>query len=121
MEHPRLRLEFYRTVDGKEPALDYIRAQIKAHRAKIGRALQFLESVGHLARRPEADYLGRGLYELRVGIEQHQHRLIYFFAGRTIIVVTSAFLKNTDMVPTVEIERAERYRADWLNRFGRGL
>ena len=45
------RLEFYRTITGTEPALDYIRSQIKGHRSKIGRALQYLEDVGHLARR----------------------------------------------------------------------
>ncbi len=31
-------LEFYRTRRGTEPALDYIRTLVKAHRAKIGRA-----------------------------------------------------------------------------------
>jgi hypothetical protein len=50
-------LEFYRATDGDEPALDYIKTQVKAHRAKIGRALRYLEEAGHLARRPLADYL----------------------------------------------------------------
>ena len=112
------RLEFYRTESGEEPALDYVRAQIKAHRAKIGRALQYLEDVGNLARRPQADYLGNQMYELRIAIEQHQHRLLYFFHGRTLIVVTSGILKNEGKVPQAELERARRYRADWLERFG---
>jgi len=88
------RLEFYRTVAGSEPALEYIRAQVKSHRAKIGRALQYLEDTGHLARRPQVDYLGNDIYELRVAIDQHQHRLLYFFHGRSVIVVTSGLLKN---------------------------
>lgn len=52
------RLEFYRTIRGDEPALDYIRAQAKAHKAKIGFALQCLKDLGHLARRPMVEYLG---------------------------------------------------------------
>lgn len=75
-------------ITGAEPALDYIRSQIKVHRAKIGRALQYLEDVGHLARRPQVDYLGDQIYELRVAIEQHQHRLLYFFHECSIIIIT---------------------------------
>ena len=112
------RLEFYRTVAGSEPALEYIRAQVKSHRAKIGRALQYLEDTGHLARRPQVDYLGNDIYELRVAIDQHQHRLLYFFHGRSVIVVTSGLLKNEGKVPQSVIERARKYRADWLKRFG---
>ena len=112
------RLEFYRTRSGAEPALEYIRSQIKRHRAKIGRALQYLEDVGHLGRRPQVDYLGDQIYELRVAIEQHQHRLLYFFHGRSIIVVTSGILKNEGKVPQSEIDRARKYRTDWLERFG---
>ena len=111
-------LEFYRTSTGAEPALEYIRAQSKRHRAKIGRALRYLEDMGHTARRPQVDYLGGEIYELRVAIEQHQHRLLYFFHGRSIIVVTSGLLKNVGKVPQSEIDRARKYRADWMGRFG---
>lgn len=110
------RLEFYRTARGDEPALDYIRAQAKAHRAKIGRALQFLKELGHSARRPMVDYLGGGLYELRVPADGHQHRVLYFFHARTVIVLTSAFLKNEDRVPPEEMTRASRRRAEWIER-----
>jgi phage-related protein len=112
------RLEFYTTSSGGEPALEYLRTQIKSHRAKIGRALQYLEDVGHLARRPLVEYLGGGIYELRVAIEKHQHRLLYFFHGRSIIVVTNGLLKNEGRVPRPGVDLACRYRADWIGRFG---
>lgn len=85
------RLEFYRTLDGRQPALDSVRRQVKAHRAKIGWALQYLEEAGHEARRPLADYLGDHIYELRVPVAGHQHRLLYFFHGREIVVVAVCF------------------------------
>lgn len=112
------RLEFYCTARGEEPALDYVRAQVKAHRTRIGRALRALQDLGHLARRPLADYLEDGLYELRIAVDGHQHRMLYFFHQRTMIVVTSAFLKNEAAVPPEELVRARRYRADWFERFG---
>lgn len=98
--------------------MDYIRAQVKEHRAKIGRALAYLEEIGPDARRPLADHLGDGLYELRVIEARHQHRLLYFFHGRAAIVVTSAFIKKTARVPEAELARARRYRFDWIVRFG---
>ncbi len=107
------RLEFYRSRRGDEPALDYVRAQVKPHHAKIGRALAALEELGCLARRPLADYLQEGLYELRVAVEGHQHRLLYFFHGQE-----SAFLKKDSAVPAEELARARRRREDWLERFG---
>ena|SRR5579883_2724628 len=112
------QLEFYRTLAGECPALDYIRTQVRAHQAKIGRALRFLEEAGYQARRPEVDYVGDGIYELRVPIQHHQHRLLYFFRGRTIIVVADGFLKNEDRIPFAILERAKRRRQDWLQRFG---
>lgn len=110
------RLEFYRTARGDEPVLEYIRAQVWTHRATIGRALRNLEGLGHTARRPMVDYLGNGLYELRIPVDGLQHRLLYFFHERRLIVLTSAFLKNEDRVPPNELARAGRRRVDWLER-----
>ncbi|MCX5795331.1 MAG: type II toxin-antitoxin system RelE/ParE family toxin [Elusimicrobia bacterium] len=112
------KLEFYRNPAGVQPALEYIRGQPKGHRAKIGRALKYLEDMGHMARRPQVEYLGHDIHELRAAKEHLQHRLLYFFHGRSIIVVTSGLLKNQGRVPQEEIERARGYRADWLERFG---
>src|SRR5579883_2345515 len=88
--------------------------QPQAHLKKIEFALDSLLSVGHLARRPLVDYLGDGIYELRVSLAGLQHRLLYFFFGQTLIVVACGFLKNEKKIPAVEIERARWRRADWI-------
>jgi phage-related protein len=71
-----------------------------------------------MARRPHVDHLGGGIYELRVAMEQHQHRLLYFSCGRSVIVVTSGLLKNVGKVPQQDIAPARERRADWRERFG---
>lgn len=111
-------LKFYRTARDDVPALDYIKAQTKAHRTRIGRGLRALQELGPLARRPQADYIGNDLYELRVPFEGLQHRLLYFFHERAVIVVTSGFLKNTERIPDAELRRAQGRRLDWLRHFG---
>lgn len=55
---------------------------------------------------------------MRVGVDGHRHRLLYFFHQRSLIVVTSGFLKDTERVPPEELERARRRRRDWIARFG---
>src|SRR5262249_12515441 len=112
------RLEFYRDESGHEPALEYIRSQTKDHRTKIGRALRSLQELGYMARRPLVEYLGDGIYELRAPLVHHQHRLFYFFRGRTVIAISHGYLKYEAVVPDIELERARRYRTNWLNQFG---
>ena len=111
-------LKFYRTERGDVPSLEHVRSQTKAHRTRIGRALRGLQEIGPLARRPFAGYVGNGIYELRVPFEGLQHRLLYFFHDRTIIVVTSGFLKNIERIPDAELRRAQTRRLDWLAHFG---
>jgi len=47
-------------------------------------------------------------------------RLLYFIYGRSIVVVTHGFLKKTKKVPKADIQRALRYRNDWILTFGGG-
>ena len=58
-----------------------------------------------------------GVWELRIVIGHHQHRLLYSFQ-EDIIVVTNAFLKKSAAVPGIEIEKARRAMADWIARRG---
>jgi len=44
-------------------------------------------------------------------------RLLYFIQDKSI-VLTHGFLKKTQRVPSGEIEKAKRFRNEWLNTFG---
>ena len=66
--------------------------------------------MGHELRRPEADFLRDGIYELRVGLQHVNYRMLYFFHGRTAAVVSDGLVKEAE-VPAKEIEKAiERKR-----------
>jgi hypothetical protein len=43
--------------------------------------IERLRDLGHELRRPEADYLRDGIYELRVGLGSVNHRMLYSFTG----------------------------------------
>ncbi len=66
--------------------------------------------MGHELRRPEADFLGEGIYELRVGHRGIHYRILYFFHSSVATVVSHGVVKES-AVPPKEIDRAvERKR-----------
>ena len=56
-------------------------------------------------RRPEADLLRDGIYELRVSLGGVHHRILYFFHGAVAAVVSHGFVKER-VVPSKEIDHA---------------
>jgi len=69
--------------------------------------LKRLEDLGHQLRRPEADYLRDGIYELRASYQGFHYRMLYFFHGRAAIVISHGITKERE-VPAIEIDRAIR-------------
>lgn len=109
-------LVFYETQSGRAPALEFLRSQPKSVRAEGGWLLEQLQKHGNSLGRPVAAYLEDGIYELRWQLERNEYRLLFFFSGRQIIVVTHGFSKKTKRVPKAEITRAREFRAEWLSR-----
>jgi len=71
--------------------------------------LQRLEELGHELRRPEADYLRDGIYELRASYLGVHYRMLYFFYGRAAVVVSHGIVKERS-VPPREIDLAAKRR-----------
>ncbi len=61
--------------------------------------------MGHELRRPEADLLRDGIYELRVSLQGIHYRILYFFHGAVAAVVSHGLVKES-VVPPREIDRA---------------
>jgi phage-related protein len=77
-------------------------------RVKCRVRLERLAELGHELRRPEADFLRDGIYELRVGFQGVNYRMLYFFhEGRA--VVSHGLTKEAE-VPPIEIDRALGHR-----------
>jgi len=102
---PRTEVVLYREEDGCVPLVDWLEAVPQRPRAKCIAAMVRLEELGHELRRPEADYLRDGLYELRVRYQSVNYRLLYFFHGRVVAVVSHGCTKEK-AVPKREIEIA---------------
>lgn len=112
---PKADVVLFREDDGSIPLAKWLEAIPKKAQAKCIGALRRLESLGHELRRPEADYLRDDIFELRAGLQGVNYRMLYFFHGRAVIVVSHGLTKER-VVPPKEIDRAverrKRYVAD---------
>jgi phage-related protein len=112
---PKTKVVFYREADGRVPVLDWfdglsVKAQDKC-RVKIQR----LAELGHELRRPQADFLRDGIYELRIGLHHVNYRILYFLHGRMAAILAHALTKQ-DQIPIAAIEtaiqRKQKYTQD---------
>jgi phage-related protein len=105
---PALEVIFYQEAEGKTPAL--MDGLPQKARLKCLARVKRLEDLGHDLRRPEADFLRDGVYELRASYQGTHYRMLYFFHARTAVVLTHGILKERE-VPAREIEKAIRAKS----------
>ncbi len=110
---PQTRLLFFRSAEGSAPAWEWLkdlRANNHKAYAKCAIRIRRLAEMGHELRRPEADLLRDGIYELRARLGTVNYRILYFFHGRDVAVLANAITKENE-IPVIEINRAlERKR-----------
>jgi phage-related protein len=111
---PRVKLVFFRESDGTVPMLEWFDTLPPKVRDKCRVWLRRLRDQGHDLRRPEADYLRDGIYELRVGFRGMNYRMLYFYSGREVVVVSHGLVKER-IVPPQGIDRA----VDRMNEYRR--
>jgi len=108
---PETQVVFYQETDGEVPVLEWLTQLVKQNRkgyancvARIGQ----LAASGYELRRPAADYLTDGIYELRAKHIRVQYRILYFFSGQNVAILAHAITKEEEAVPAIDIERALR-------------
>ena len=101
---PQSELIFYK--EGETVVFDeWLKALPVKVQAKCLTVVSMLRSQGHELRRPIADILRDGIYELRLSYQGINYRILYFFSGKNIVVISHGLSKKVD-VPAIEIDRA---------------
>ena len=113
---PRFDVVFYESVGGEQPAKAFLLTLDKKMRAKMVSMISLLQNNGYELREPYSKYLSEGIFELRAKVGSDVTRVLYFFYVDRQIVLTNGFVKKTKKTPKKEIERAKKYRADFLHR-----
>lgn len=68
---------------------------------------------------PYSEHLRDGIFQLRTQLANNISRVLYFFYDGQKIILTNGFIKKTRETPPKEIEKAKKYRDDYLERKGR--
>ena len=75
-----------------------------------------LEKSGNQLGMPFSKHLEDGIFELRTEQGSDITRVLYFFVVGSKAVLTHGLVKKTQKTPPGEIERAKKYRAEYLSR-----
>src|SRR5216683_7483231 len=102
---PQTKVVFYQEADGTVPVLEWLDALPRPALVKCRVKLDRLKELGHELRRPEADFLRDGVYELRIRLRRINYRILYFCHGKTAAVISHGIVKERE-VPSREIDRA---------------
>ena len=74
--------------------------------------IERLRQLGHELRRPEADFLRDGIYELRATARGVHYRVLYFFHKQVAAVVAHGVVKERN-VPERDIDPAIRRKVQF--------
>lgn len=107
----KLEVIFYEKENGEEPVKEFLMSLDDKMKAKIARAISRLERNGSELREPFSKHL-----ELRATFSSNTSRVLYYFFTGQTVVLTNGFIKKTQKTPRTEIEKAKRYRTDYINR-----
>lgn len=111
------RTQFYETSSGRCPVREHIDTLPDKAARKIAwvlRAVRDLERVptNYLKKLVNTD----DIWEIRADVGRNTFRLLGFFHGRELIILTNSFQKKDQKTPRDEIRLAEERKADYLSR-----
>ena len=109
-------VEFYETENGNVPVEEFLKMLDVKMRAKLLGIIKILQEKGNRLREPYSKYLDDGIFELRGKVGSDISRVLYFFYYNKKIILTNGFIKKTQKTPKMEIDKAKKYRSDYLER-----
>jgi hypothetical protein len=105
---PTTDVSFFRDDDGSVPVLEWLE-QIRSKNDRAFRKcyalINLLRQFGSELRRPRADYLRDGVYELRTRVGNVNYRILYGFVGKDAALLACGLTKEK-AVPDKEIDQA---------------
>src|SRR5437879_1218125 len=92
-------IHLFQEANGDVPFLEWLATLPRKARDKCRVRLGRLKELGNEMRRPEADYLRDAIYELRFKLQRVNYRVLYFFHGRSAVVLSHGLQKEKSIPP----------------------
>ena len=110
-------VNFYRLHNGNCPVEEFLDSLTGKQAQKVLWVLQLIEELDGIPRQYFKKLVdGEGIWEVRIQFGNDIFRLLGFFDGGTLLILTNGFAKKTQKTPTQEIALAVRRKGDYLSR-----
>jgi len=110
-------IEFYRTSTGRCPAEEFLDSLSDRHAQKVAWVLRLIERIEIVPEQYLKKLVGtEDLWEVRVQIGGNSYRLLGFFDGPRLLILTGGFVKKQQRIPVREIELAHQRRTEYFER-----
>ena len=111
------KVNFYRTASGKCPVQDYLDTLTDVQAKKVSWVLRLIREIDHVP----ANYFKKlvntdDIWEVKVDVGKDTFRLLGFFCGHDLIILTNSFQKKSQKTPVMEIQLAEKRKKEYLGR-----
>jgi len=110
-------ISFYRKASGNCPVKDCLDTLTDVQTTKIAWVLKLIREIDRIP----AKYFKKlvntdDIWEVRVDVGKDTFRLLGFFYGQELIILTNSFQKKSRKTPTKEIRLAEKRKNEYLSR-----
>ena len=113
-------IEFYQTSTGTKPVEEFLDTLSDQHAQKVAWVLRLVERLDRVPEQYLKKLVGTDqLWEIRVQAGGKNYRLLGFFDGAVLLILTSGFVKRQQKTPRQEIELAQRRRIEYMQRKGK--
>jgi phage-related protein len=110
-------INFYRRPNGQSPIEEFLDSLTGKQAQKVLWVLELIEELEIIPRQYFKKLVDREeLWEVRVQFGNDIFRMLGFFDGGTLLILTNGFVKKTQKTPPQEIALAIRRKSDYLAR-----
>jgi phage-related protein len=108
---------FYRTASGKCPVKEHLDSLTDVQATKIAWVLKLIRELDQIPSKYFKKLVKTNdIREARVDVGRNTFRLLGFFHGRELIILTNSFQKKSQKTPLKEIRLAEKRKKKYLSR-----
>ena len=109
-------ITFYRTKSGKCPVEDFLDSLTDGLAIKIAWVLKLIREFDQVPAKYFKKLVNTNdLWEVRVNVKNNTFRILGFFHGQDLIVLTNSFQKKSRKTPKNVIKLAEKRKNEYLN------
>ncbi len=111
------KVNFYKNSSGKSPIVDFLDSLSGKQVQKITWVLEIIEEFRIVPKQYFKKLINTDdIWEVRVIFSSSIFRLLGFFDGDNLVILTNGFVKKTQKIPKKEIQLAEERKIDYLKR-----